>query len=367
MQSSLAKTFRWPTAITILACVVGGLIGGPKIALLIALLCILEISISFDNAIVNATVLKNMSAFWQKLFLTVGILIAVFGMRLVFPIVIVALAAGISIPDVVNLAINDQEGYAAQLAESNAIIAAFGGTFLLLVFLGFFFDEDKDIHWVHPVERLMTWSAKVGGLPVVIALGALLVVSQIVAADVATDVLVAGIAGIVIHEIISGLADALAPADIAEDGTEPTEKGKSSGQAATELVGKAGFAAFLYLEVLDASFSFDGVIGAFAISQNIFIIAAGLGVGALFIRSMTVYLVRAGTLNEYRFLEHGAHWAIGALAILLLVGTEWHPPEIVTGLLGAGLIGASFVASLVHNRRDRTAAAAESSAGAEVG
>src|SRR3546814_8220417 len=55
--------------------------------------------------------------------------------------------------------------------------------------------------------------------------------------------------------------------------------------ATTGQVAKAGFGAFLYLEVLDASFSFDGVIGAFALSNNLFIIAIGLGIGALFVRS----------------------------------------------------------------------------------
>src|SRR3546814_2035768 len=65
--------------------------------------------------------------------------------------------------------------------------------------------------------------------------------------------------------------------------------------ATTGQVAKAGFGAFLYLEVLDASFSFDGVIGAFALSNNLFIIAIGLGIGAMFVRSMTIFLVKQGT------------------------------------------------------------------------
>ena len=85
-------------------------------------------------------------------------------------------------------------------------------------------------------------------------------------------------------------------------------------RASVLATGKAAFALFCYLEVLDASFSFDGVIGAFAISTDILVIAAGLGIGALFIRSLTVWLVRQGTLDEYVFLEHGAHYALGALA-----------------------------------------------------
>ena len=66
---------------------VGGMITTLSIT---AILAVMEISLSFDNAVVNASVLKGWDEFWKKIFLTVGILVAVFGMRLVFPIVIVA-------------------------------------------------------------------------------------------------------------------------------------------------------------------------------------------------------------------------------------------------------------------------------------
>ena len=89
---------------------------------------------------------------------------------------------------------------------------------------------------------------------------------------------------------------------------------------------------FLYLEVLDASFSFDGVIGAFAITNDIVLMALGLGIGAMYVRSLTVYLVRQGTLDDYVYLEHGAHYAIGALAVILLVTIQYEINEIITGL-----------------------------------
>jgi hypothetical protein len=108
----------------------------------------------------------------------------------------------------------------------------------------------------------------------------------------------------------------------------------------------------LYLEVIDASFSFDGVIGAFAISTDPIVIALGLGlIGAMFVRSITIFLVRKGTLNDYVYLDHGAHWAIGALAILLIVSIATPVPEIVTGLIGVFLIIAAFVTSVVRNKR----------------
>ncbi len=92
---------------------------------------------------------------------------------------------------------------------------------------------------------------------------------------------------------------------------------------------------FLYLEVLDASFSFDGVIGAFAITNDIVLMALGLGIGAMYVRSLTVYLVRQGTLDDYVYLEHGAHYAIGALAVILMVTIQYQINEVITGLVGS--------------------------------
>ena len=112
------KTFRIPVGMTVVAIVAAVAIGGPKVGLIVALLAVLEISISFDNAIVNAAVLKGMTAKWQQIFLTWGILIAVFGMRLVFPIVIVAAAAGLAISDVVDQALNKPALYAHNLKDA---------------------------------------------------------------------------------------------------------------------------------------------------------------------------------------------------------------------------------------------------------
>src|SRR3546814_5081938 len=110
-----------------------------------------------------------------------------------------------------------------------------------------------------------------------------------------------------------------------------------SSDLTTGQVAKAGFGAFLYLEILDVSFSFDGVIGAFALSNNLFIIAIGLCIGAMFVRSMMIFLVRQGTLSEYRYLEHGAFYAIIALAALMYINTFPQIPEIVNGLICAVL------------------------------
>src|SRR5688572_28048332 len=111
--------------------------GGPTALLIAALLTIMEVSLSFDNAVVNATVLRRMDPVWQQRFLTWGILIAVFGMRLVFPVVIVAIAAGLGMVEVATMAVNDPAEYGRHLAAAHTGIAAFGGMFLLMVFLHF--------------------------------------------------------------------------------------------------------------------------------------------------------------------------------------------------------------------------------------
>lgn len=361
MQTTL-KTFKWPLAITVLAIVLTGYFGGIEMAVIVTLLAILEISISFDNAVVNAAVLKTMTPKWQQIFLTWGILIAVFGMRLVFPIVIVAVASGLGLGEVIDLALNDQDTYASELEESYPVIASFGGIFLLMVFLNFFFDEEKGLHWLSPIEKVLAKIGHVEAITSALAASTLLIVTQFVDADDQTRILVAGLAGLVAYLISNGMAGLMeeeleheleeAEQKAAELGAE-REGDPNAAKAALGVAGKGGLASFLYLELLDASFSFDGVIGAFAISSNIIIIAIGLGLGAIYIRTMTVYLVRQGTLNNYRYLEHGAHWAIGILAVLLLVGTTgWHPPEVVTGTLGAGFILVSFWWSVRANRRD---------------
>lgn len=125
--------------------------------------------------------------------------------------------------------------------------------------------------------------------------------------------------------------------------------GEDAGAIAA-AIGRAGIIGFLYLEILDMSFSLDGVVGAFAMSNDIVIIMIGLGVGAVFVRSMTVYLVVKGTLEELVYLEHGAHWAIGSLAFLMFASIFMPVPHIITGLIGVTFIGLSVVSSLKHRR-----------------
>ncbi|MFF3493850.1 DUF475 domain-containing protein [Streptomyces sp. NPDC002795] len=367
------KTFGWSFAITVLGLIAAVFYGGWEAFGVVAILAILEISLSFDNAVVNAGILKKMSAFWQKIFLTIGVLIAVFGMRLVFPVVIVAISAKLGPVEAVDLAFNQPDRYQELVTDAHPSIAAFGGMFLFMIFLDFIF-EDRDIKWLGWLERPLAKLGKVDMLSVCVALIVLLVASLTVAlnahqhggghADKQATVLLAGVGGLITYLVVNGLSSFFEHRIEAEEEREHEEEEKAKREGKTQpavvMAGKAAFFMFLYLEVLDASFSFDGVIGAFAITNDIVMMALGLGIGAMYVRSLTVYLVRQGTLDDYVYLEHGAHYAIGALAVLLLITIQYQISELITGLIGVVLIIWSFLSSV---RRNKRVAAAEGGSG----
>ena len=350
------RIFGLSYAVTVAALIVAFLYGGVTGLVLCAILGILEISLSFDNAVVNATVLERMDPFWQRIFLTIGVLIAVFGMRLVFPLIIVGITAHLNPVEAFQLAlqqkpISDPTSYAALLNAAYPQIAAFGGTFLLMLFLDWLF-EDRDIRWLSWLEKPLAKIGQLSRLSIVIALVVLVVMSETLGAD-PNVVLMAGALGMVTYLLVNGLGEFFDQASEQSDDEADAEPSRSSGPSQlAKATGKAGFFLFLYLEVLDAAFSFDGVIGAFAITTDPILIALGLGlIGAMFVRSLTVFLVRKGTLADYVYLEHGAHWAIGALSVILLVGIGYHVDEIITGLIGVAFIVAAFLSSVLRNRR----------------
>jgi hypothetical protein len=352
------RVFGVSIVVAIVSLAVAFLYGGWTALALCAILGVLEVSLSFDNAVINATVLERMSEFWQKIFLTVGILIAVFGMRLAFPLVIVWITAGLNPVDAFDLAMNvpaegsGQQSYEEILTAAHPQIAAFGGMFLFMLFLNFIL-EDREITWLSWLEKPLATLGKLDQLAVVIAGGTLVVVAEFLADDAhRSTIMIAGVLGMITYIAVDGLGS-LFHTEQFEEEHETAGSGNGGPSQLVKATGKAAFFLFLYLEVLDASFSFDGVIGAFAITADPIIIALGLGfIGAMFVRSITVYLVRAGTLSEYRYLEHGAHWAIGALAVILFVSIEYHINEVITGLVGVAFIGAAAISSILANKRD---------------
>lgn len=303
-------------------------------ALFIAtVLAILEVSLSFDNAIVNAKVLRGMTPLWRHRFLTWGMLIAVFGMRLVFPLLIVTIVAKIGPWSALVMAATRPDDYARIMLSAHADVAAFGGAFLLMVAVKYFYDENKEHHWIPWLERPVAYMGRVEAIEMLIALAFLTIVTRFLPAEQQFSYLLSGLGGIITFLIVDGIG-----AFLERWGMERQD------------LSKASVGAFLYLEVLDASFSFDGVVGAFAITNNLFVIMVGLSIGAFFVRSLTILFVERETLQEFAYLEHGAFYAIGSLAVLMMLNPIFHIPEWITGLIGAVFITMAFISSLRLNR-----------------
>jgi hypothetical protein len=364
---SAFRIFGISLAVTTVALVAGYAHGGVTALFLLVVLAVLEVSLSFDNAIINAAVLQQMSVFWQRMFLTIGILIAVFGMRFVFPLVIVWGTAGLDPVRALELALNPPPNNALEFPDgspsyeklviaAHPAIAAFGGTFLLMLFLDFVF-HDRDIKWLKWIEIPFARIGRLGQVSVaVVAIVLILISTQLThSGEERATVLIAGLLGLVTYLVVNGLSRAFRPS-----GLDAVAAGAAPTGLVDKAAGKAGLMMFLYLEVLDAAFSFDGVTGAFAITSDPIVIALGLGlVGSMFVRSITIYLVKQEALDRYVYLEHGAHWAIGALAVIMLLSIEprLEVPDAVTALVGVVFIGAAFTWSVLRNRRRARSAA----------
>ncbi len=319
------KYFRGSIAVTFIGLILAFYIGGFYALYITALLAILEVSLSFDNAVVNAKVLETMELKWQKRFITYGIPIAVFGMRFLFPVIIVAIAGSLGIIETFILAINEPEKYGTTLESVHQLIYAFGGSFLLMVFLDFVFDEEREEKWLKFIEdsKAIDKFGEVNNIEIMIAIALGLILTSLTDDS---DVAMAYFSGVFLHAIVVSLDDLLNT-----DGV------------------RNGIMGLLYLEVLDASFSFDGVIGAFALSSDIFIIMIGLGIGAMFIRSLTLYFVEKKTLVEYKYLEHGAYYAILALSLIMFVKIFTHINEVFVGTIGIAFIAVATIHSILEN------------------
>ena len=327
------RSYGFATGLTVIIILSVLLFSGWHSLLPIIALAAIEITFSFENAVINSRVLAGMKRFWRTIFLTVGIAIAVFGARALLPLGLVAAAANEPLGQVLDLALHQPDLYAHQLEKAYPVIAAFGGVFLLMVGLRFF-GERKKVTWLNGLEAPLgefnqPWWVSISGATLAIS------VIYILLAPGDTSVAIAGALGATTFLIIKFISKLLV--------------NRSHNTA------RHGLIQFIYLELLDASFSFDSVIAAFAITKDVVLIMAGLGIGALYLRSMTVHLLREGTLTQYRYLVHGAHYAILSLAVLLMAGIKFAIPEAMTGLLGLAIILIAFESSRRHNRRQVSA------------
>jgi len=300
----------------------------------VIVLTLLETTFSADNAVINSKVLVTMSSFWQKLFMTIGIFIAVFLVRFAMPIFIVMLTAGLGFNEVLNLALNNPHTYEHHLDKAEPLISAFGGAFLLMIALSYFIDHEKNTHWLPLLEKRLGKLGKFDNITTFVMLLASILLYFTVDHSHQAAVLIASICAMALHiglELLSAVFN----------------NTRRSALSAVRKTGVAAFASFMYLELLDASFSLDGVIGAFALTSSVVLIMAGLGAGAVWVRAMTIHLVRIKALTKYQYLEHGAHWAIAFLgAIMLLKLYHIELPEWIVGTLGIICIAAAVLTSV---------------------
>lgn len=325
MKSITQHFFFRPVLFSVIALLLVWYKAGASAFLLVSVLAILETTLSFDNAVVNAKVLERMDPVWQRRFLTWGIAIAVVGTRFVLPILIVSTALWMSPWYITTLAIHDPEAYGRLLESVHGTITAFGGIFLLMVSLKYFFNKAKDVHWIHIVEAHLVKWGRIEAIEIALALTLLAILASVTHFN-PVSVLIAGIVGIVLFIIMEGIAGSLS-----------LEAGE---------VTQSGATLFVYLNVLDSAFSLDGVVGAFALTTNLLIIVVGLGIGAYFVRALTLYMVEKKTLTQLVYLEHGAHWAILGLAIAMLANLIIHVPEVVTGLIGLVFVALAYRSSI---------------------
>lgn len=345
----MLRIFALSIATTVIGLIAAFYWGGWAGLYVCAVLVVLEVSLSFDNAVVNASILRDMTRFWQTMFLTVGIVTAVFGMRLVLPLAIVAAASDIGIYAAGELALTDPDRYAALLHESHTQIAMFGGIFLLLVCLTYFLNPDKKVHWLGRFEIMLGRLGRIDAMAIIAALALILVMNAVLPPEHRHPAVIGGLFGAILFAAIRSL-DKLFKPDTPDPGAVMARCRLPDGSM-PKAVARNGLMGFIYLDILDASFSFDGVIGAFAVTKDVVIIMLGLGIGAMFVRSLTVFLVRRGTLEQFIYLEHGAHYAIGALGAVMIVSTVAEVPEWFTGLIGIAFIAFAVIASIRHRKR----------------
>lgn len=354
------KYFLWSTlfALAVFATIFGytwfsiGIVAATVCLYQALTLSIVEVAVSFDNAVVNATHLHRMNAMWRKIFLTVGILIAVIGMRFYLPIEIVSIVGDMSLVDAFKLATSDGKAFGEVLTTAAPSIQGFGGAFLLMTALAFFVSTEKEHHWIPalevPLAKLAELSEKIKMDAVklfeaAITLGAAALIANF--DDHGREFLIAAVVGVLVFYAITVLKVLIEKMDE-----------RISTSKVKWLAG--GFGTFIYLEILDASFSFDGVIAAFAISDNLFVIAAGLGVGAIFVRSMTIMLDETGTLKTYRFMENGAFVAIIVLAASMYAHRLVHVPEWFVAVSSILAIGGAVYHSMLLEKKEKATATA---------
>jgi len=291
-------------------------------------LLVLEVVQSVDNAIVNAHMLKTMSPRARKWFLLWGILTAVFVVRGLLPLLIVWLAApGISIWQAVQATFGGAPAAREAMDKSAYVLLIGGGMFLLLLYFHWLFLEKKDPYFLPDrfiKEQHGVWF---------FATAALLLVGLMWAERGRPFAMIAAAAGNAVFFILYGFRQT----------AEQQEHALESGQS--------DLAKLMFLEVLDLSFSIDGIFGSFAFTTNVLLILIGNGIGAMIVRDLTVRGI--DRVGKYRWLKNGAMTSIGFLgAFMVAEALGLHAPQWIPTASTLLIVGLAFWSSDRHLKEE---------------
>lgn len=327
-----------------------------SILVTVAGLCLFETISSIDNAIINAEVLSGMGKKARRLFLTWGIFVAVFLVRGLLPWLIVWMATpGLGPVQAFAAAFSNDPSVLEAVEASRPPLLMAGGVFLVLLFLHWLFMEPK--HFGLPGERLFmkggVWFFAVASILLAVLVKLSLGISDLLA--------FAAVIGSTAFFITYGFKE---NAERQEE--RMLAEAQASAASAAGAAGPAGAAGgihmsdiskLLYLEIIDLTFSIDGVLGAFAFTLSVPLILVGNGLGAVIVRQITIGNIEK--IKRYKYLKNGAMYSILALgAVMTVEGLGVHLPEWVSPLSTFVIVGAFFWRSAVEARRaDRAAAA----------
>jgi uncharacterized protein len=279
-------------------------------------LTVFEMVSSIDNAVINADILATMSAFGRRWFLTWGMLISVFLVRVGLPFLIVFLTnPALGVSGILAVALGQNQSLAQAMEQSARPLLAAGGVFLLFLFFHWLFLEPKNLGL--KVEQVFLkrglWFYAVVSIILTLLVWYSIVINPILAFGTAV--------GSSMFFIMFGF----------RQNAEEQERRMLAGEKVSD------WSKLLYLEVIDASFSIDGVLGAFAFTLSVLLIAIGSGIGAILVRELTARNIQ--NVRKYKYLKNGAMYSIGFLGCVMLANAfgadlpEWASPVATIAIL----------------------------------
>lgn len=301
-----------------------------SIILIIAGLCVFEIVSSIDNAVINAEVLGTMSERGRKWFLLYGILFAVFIVRGLLPWLIVWITnPSLGVIGSFTATFSNDPHVMESIEKSTPVLMLGGGVFLLFLFLHWLFIEDKNFGL--PGEEFFSKNgAWFYAVVSVILVG-------IVALAVKYDPILA------LSAVVGSSAFFIT--DGFKKNAEENEQRLLSGSSAM-----SDFSKILYLEIIDTTFSIDGVLGAFAFTMSIPLILIGNGLGAFVVRQLTMSNVE--NIKKYIYLKNGAMYSVLCLGVVMVLeGFHIEIPEYISPLATIFIIFFFFLKSKIHADR----------------